>query len=196
MKIVLTLLSLIVIIYTILCFINVMLSWIPGSKFTKFGRFISSICDPYMNLFSNRGWFRIRNMDFSPIISIGLLSILTSILAAISGSVKVTFGSILAMILNMALDLLSFVLGMLFLLLLIRWITLMINKGQTNSNSLWYHLDSYLTNISRKISEIFARKYLSYQNSLLISWITILLVLIISSQLLRILIGLCLKIPF
>ena len=196
MKIVLTLLSLIVIIYTILCFINVMLSWIPGSKFTKFGRFISSICDPYMNLFSNRGWFRIRNMDFSPIISIGLLSILTSILAAISGSVKVTFGSILAMILNMVLDLLSFVLGMLFLLLLIRWITLMINKGQTNSNSIWHHLDSYLTNISRKISEIFARKYLSYQNSLLISWITILLVLIISSQLLRILIGLCLKIPF
>ena len=196
MKIVLTLLSLIVIIYTILCFINVMLSWIPGSKFTKFGRFISSICDPYMNLFSNRGWFRIRNMDFSPIISIGLLSILTSILAAISGSVKVTFGSILAMILNMVLDLLSFVLGMLFLLLLIRWITLMINKGQINSNSIWYHLDSYLTNISRRISEIFARKYLSYQNSLLISWITILLVLIISSQLLRILIGLCLKIPF
>ena len=196
MKIVLTLLSLIVIIYTILCFINVMLSWIPGSKFTKFGRFISSICDPYMNLFSNRGWFRIRNMDFSPIISIGLLSILTSILAAISGSVKVTFGSILAMILNMVLDLLSFVLGMLFLLLLIRWITLMINKGQINSNSIWYHLDSYLTNISRRISEIFARKYLSYQNSLLISWITILLVLTISSQLLRILIGLCLKIPF
>ncbi|MCR4742808.1 MAG: YggT family protein [Treponema sp.] len=196
MKIALSILSLLVIIYTILCFINIMLTWIPGSKFTKFGRFISSICDPYMNLFSNRGWFRIRNLDFSPVISIGLLSILSSILGGISGSVKVTFGSILAMILSMVQSILSFVLGMLFLLMLIRWIVLLVNHGQTNSNSIWYQIDSFLTNISRKISGIIARKYLSYQTSLLISWITLLLVLIVSSQLLRILMGLCLKIPF
>ena len=48
---ILSLLSAAVSIYTILCLIDIFMSWLPGIKFTSFGRFISAITEPYMGFF-------------------------------------------------------------------------------------------------------------------------------------------------
>ena len=54
MHAVLSILSGLIVIYTVLCLISIFMTWIPGAKFTKFGKVISSITDPYLNFFSKR----------------------------------------------------------------------------------------------------------------------------------------------
>ena len=121
---ILSLISALLSIYTLCCFLYIIMSWIPGLKFTKFGRIISSICEPYLNLFSRSGFLRLGNIDFSPIISIGLLSLASTILGGIQATGRIYFGGILYTIISSLWGIVQSLGGMLFLLVLIRWIIL------------------------------------------------------------------------
>lgn len=196
MGIVLSILSGLVVVYTVLCLISIFMTWIPGAKFTKFGKVISAITDPYLNLFSKRGWFRVGNIDFSPILAIGILSILSSVIGGIATSGRIHFGGILAMILGMLWSLISTLLGIFILLILIRWIVLLVNKGQVSTNSAWYQVDLMLQKFVYKIGNTFFRNNLTYQKALLVSWISLGVIWFIARILFAILINLCNNIPF
>lgn len=196
MGIVLSILSGLVVVYTVLCLISIFMTWIPGAKFTKFGKVISAITDPYLNLFSKRGWFRVGNIDFSPILAIGILSILSSIIGGIATTGRIHFGGILAMILGMIWSLISTLLGIFILLILIRWIVLLVNKGQVSTNSAWYQVDLMLQKFVYKIGNTFFRNNLTYQKALLVSWISLGVIWFIARILFAILINLCNNIPF
>lgn len=196
MGIVLSILSGLVVVYTVLCLISIFMTWIPGAKFTKFGKVISAITDPYLNLFSKRGWFRVGNIDFSPILAIGILSILSSVIGGIATTGRIHFGGILAMILGMIWSLISTLLGIFILLILIRWIVLLVNKGQVSTNSAWYQVDLMLQKFVYKIGNTFFRNNLTYQKALLVSWISLGVIWFIARILFAILISLCGKIPF
>lgn len=171
---ILSILSAIIYLYALLCLANVLLSWIPGLKFTKAGRFISKITDPYMNFFSRRGIFRIGNIDFSPIVSLGILSLVSTILANIQRTGKIYIGGIIATIFGSIWGIVQSLCGLLFLLILIRWIVLLVNHGVTPYDSIWTRFDQMLNRIVYKISGTFYRKPINYQNALLVSWIAIL----------------------
>ena len=193
---ILSFLSAVIIIYTILCLISIFMTWIPGAKFTRFGKIISSITDPYLRVFSRRGWFRFGNIDFSPILAIGILSLVSSILGGITTTGRIYFGGILATILNMLWSVCSSLLTIFFLLILIRWIVLLANKGQVSTNSAWYQLDLMLQKFVYKLGNSFVKNSLTYQKALLISWISIGIIWVIARILFGILIMLCYKIPF
>ena len=193
---ILSIISAIIIIYTVLCLISIFMTWIPGAKFTKFGKLISKITDPYLNLFSRRGWFRFGNIDFSPILAIGILVLVSSILGKITLTGRIYFGGILQEILGMVWNVSSSLLTIFFLLIFIRWIVLVINKGQVSTNSAWYQLDLLLQKFVYKIGNSFFKRNLTYQKALLVSWISILIISTILWILIKLLIGLCGKIPF
>lgn len=194
---ILKILSAAIVIFTILCVVNIILSWVPGAKFTTFGRFISKICDPYLNFFSKNGRFVFGNVDFSPILSIGILSLVSSILSGINNTGRIFFGGILATIISMLWSICSSLLSLLFLLVLIRWIVLLANHGQTSFNSAWNQFDSLINKFSYKIAKTFVKKTVSYQTTLLINWITFLVVLILGNILINgFLVNLCYRIPF
>ena len=193
---IISLLSAIVTIYTILCFINIVMSWIPGLKFTAFGRFISAATNPYMNFFSKWGLLRIGSIDFSPIISIGILSLISSILAGIQGTGRIYIGGILATIIYMLWNIISSLVGIFFLLVLIRWIVLLINKGQTSYDSGWNQIDMILNKFSYKIAGTFLKNSFNYQKSLLVTWIFFLVVIFAGRLLTAILVNLCYQLPF
>ncbi len=194
---ILKILSAAIVIFTILCVVNIILSWVPGAKFTTFGRFISKICDPYLNFFSKNGRFVFGNVDFSPILSIGILSLVSSILSGINNTGRIFFGGILATIISMLWSICSSLLSLLFLLVLIRWIVLLANHGQTSFNSAWNQFDSLINKFSYKIAKTFVKKPVSYQTTLLINWITFLVVLILGNILINgFLVNLCYRIPF
>lgn len=193
---ILSILSAALMIYTIMCFINILMSWIPGLKFTAFGRFISSATDPYLNFFSKKGLFRIGMIDFSPIISLGILSLASSILGGIQSSGVIHFGGILATIIVNLWGIASSLLGILFLLVLIRWIVLMANKGVTDYNSGWNKLDQMLNKFTYKIAGTFVKCGMNYQKSLLVTWIALLVVLIAGHFIFNELAYLCSLIPF
>ncbi len=195
-QVILSVLSAAITIYTLMCFVYVMLSWFPGARFTKFGRFIESVCSPYMNLFSRFGWLRFGNMDFSPILSIGFLSVVSSILSRISATGTLYFGSILESIIYMLWNVCSSILSILFFVVLVRWIVLLVKNGQTSINSIWYQVDRMIEGITFKISSTFFKSRVSYQKALLVTWITLLIFLGVGRFLVGILCALCMKIPF
>lgn len=193
---ILSLLAAALTIYTIMCFIDILLSWIPGLKFTKFGHFISGACDPYMNLFSRLGFLRIGSIDFSPIVSIGLLSLASAILAGIQRTGRIFLGGILGTIIGSIWSIASSLLGIFTLLTFIRWIVLAINRGRTSYDSGWNQVDMILNKFSYKVAGTFSKKSMSYQQSLLITWISFTVILILGYYLTGILTTLCYKMPF
>ena len=182
--------------YTLLCFIYILMSWFPGARFTKFGHFMSSVCDPYMNLFRKMSFLRIGNIDFSPIVSLGILSLASAILAGIQHTGRIFLGGILGTILSSLWGIASSIMGIFALLIFIRWIVLLINKGRTSYESGWNQVDMILNKMSYKIAGTFSKKSMSYQTSLLLSWIILLVALIVGHILIGILVSLCYKMPF
>lgn len=182
--------------YTLLCFIYILMSWFPGARFTKFGHFMTTICEPYMSLFRKMSFLRIGNIDFSPIVSIGLLSLASAILAGIQRTGRIFFGGILGTVLNSLWGIASSIIGIFTLLILIRWIVLLINKGRTSYDSGWNQVDMILNKMTYKIAGTFSKKTMSYQTSLLLSWISLLVSLVVGHILIDILVSLCYKMPF
>ena len=153
--------------YTLLCFIYILMSWFPGARFTKFGHIMSSICDPYMNLFRKMSFLRIGNIDFSPIVSIGLLSLASAILAGIQRTGRIFLGGILGTVLSSLWGIASSIFGIFAILIFIRWIVLLINKGRTSYESGWNQIDMILNKMTYKIAGTISKKSMSYQmNSL------------------------------
>lgn len=171
------------------------MSWLPGLRFTKFGRFIASICEPYLGIFRRIRFLQIGNIDFTPILSIGLLSLVSSVLARLSSSNKVYIGEILANVVGMAWSLISSLLLIIFLLIFIRWIILLINKGRRDAYSLWASVDTMLERFVYKVGGIFYKGNLTYQKALLINWITIIVFSFLCGYIVRLILSLLIKLP-
>ena len=182
--------------YTLLCFIYILMSWFPGAKFTKFGHVMSAICEPYMNLFRKMSFLRIGNIDFSPIVSLGLLSLASAILSGIQRTGAIFFGGIIGTIISSLWSIASSIIGIFALLIFVRWIVLTINKGRTSYESGWNQVDMILNKMTYKIAGTFSKKTMSYQTSLLWSWIILLITLGLGHFLILILVNLCYKMPF
>lgn len=182
--------------YTICCFAYIIMSWIPGLKFTKFGRVVSSLCEPYMGIFSRLGFTHIGNIDFSPIISIGLLSLASSILGGIQATGRIYFGGILQTVIMMLWGIVQSLMGLFFLVILIRWIILAIHRGYTPYESPWTQVDRMISQFTYKVGRTFVKGNLTYQKSLLITWITLIVFLIAGNFIVRVLAVLCASIPF
>ncbi|BDC92495.1 YggT family protein [Treponema bryantii] len=193
---ILTILAGVLSIYTLLCFVYILMSWFPGARFTKFGHVMTAICEPYMGLFRKLGFLRIGSIDFSPIVSIGILSLASAILAGIQRTGRIFFGGILGTILSSLWGIASSIIGIFTLLILIRWIVLLINKGRTSYDSGWNQVDMILNKMSYKIAGTFSKKNMSYQTSLLLSWIILLVTLGVGHFLILILVNLCYRMPF
>lgn len=61
--------------------IRVLLSWF-GSPYNFFTGIVYQIADPILNLFKNR-YFRFGMMDFSPIVAILVLNLISSLLTSL-----------------------------------------------------------------------------------------------------------------
>lgn len=192
---ILGLLSAAVTIYTILCFINIIISWFPGAKFTGFGKMISALTDPYMNFFSRSGWLTFGNIDFSPILSIGVLSVISSILGGITATGRLYVGGIIATVLAMLWNVTSSILSIAFLLVIIRWIVLTVKHGYTPYDSAWNNIDQFLQKIAFKVSKTFIRSPSSYSKALLITWIVFAVILAAGNIFINILVNICYHMP-
>ncbi len=195
-QIILSILSAILYIYTLCCLVYILMSWFPGAKFTKFGRALTKICEPYLGIFRKLTILRVGNIDFSPIISLGLLSLISVILAGIQHTGRIYLGGILGTIISSLWGILSSIIGIFILLIFIRWIVLLINKGKTSYDSGWNQLDIFLSKFTYKISATFARRSINYQTSLLVSWITLLIFSIAGTIIINYLSELLHKLPF
>ena len=182
--------------YTTICFIRILIAWFPGANYSPVGKFLSQLCDPYMNMFY-RIPLRIGMFDFTPILSLGLLTMLSSLLKEIGKTGRIYVAGILSNIVLLLWNAVSTIGIILFLIFFVRYCVAIFSKSSNNYDSPWQALDRYISNTVFKISKPFSfGKPNSYKNALLISSFVLFLSLIAGNILIEMLINIIAIIPF
>ncbi|QTQ11100.1 YggT family protein [Treponema parvum] len=181
-------------IYSFLCFIRIMLTWFPGLAYSRFAQILSSLCDPYLNLF-RRLPLRFGAFDFSPLISFGVLMVASSIFGNLAMSRSITFGLFLVLALNMLLQIINSLITFFIFFLVIRLIILLIRRD--SYSSIWSQIDYSINPLVFKISSLFSGgRPISYKNSLIISIFTLLAFNLGVRYIANILFSLLARLPF
>ena len=187
-KFLITTLAQVIHIYSDLCIIRIFLTWIPQINYSSIGRIFSSICDPYLNLFS-RLPLRIGMIDFTAIVALTGLYLAESILGSISQTGFISLSVILSHLLLACWSIVSSLLIIFFLICLIRYLVSIFYKQSNNYNSRWQILDNAIRNYVFKLCHPFTfRKPISYNTALLLDSF----ILLFSIFLIRFLVGLLL----
>ncbi|GMO11897.1 MAG: YggT family protein [Treponemataceae bacterium] len=163
MRFVFGILANILTVYSFLCFIRIMMSWVvPHYSTNPIVQFLYQLCDPYLNVFRGLSFLRMGYMDFSPVLAIALLSGITSICSKIAASGILTVGSLLAMLVSVVGTVIA---SMLFLLIILTAVRLVADIVAPHSTfALWSTLDRllypFLSGIVRTIvrNRIISRK--------------------------------------
>lgn len=181
--------------YTMMCFVRIILTWIPSLNYSRFGHFMSAACDPYMNYFRRFGFLRFGTIDFSPILSLGLLVAASNILSNIAATGRLGVGYILASIVSVGWSIVASVIGFLVILLIIRLVALLLNK---NGGSLWYTLDQTLNPVVYKIAGIFRGKntFMTQKKAFVITIVALLALRLVGGIAFSMVSRLLLRLPF
>lgn len=173
---ILKLLSSLISVYTLLCFLRVILTWFPSLTYSAFGRFLSAVCDPYMNIFRRLKFLRFSMLDFSPALAICVLVAASSVLGNIAMTGHFSLLSFIATLLSMAWSLVSSFLGFFAAVIGIRLLLLLIRKDY---NAIVQQLDYSIQPIIFKIASPFSgHRPISYKSALVVALITIIFIII------------------
>ncbi|MBQ9238786.1 MAG: YggT family protein [Treponema sp.] len=155
-------------IYATVCFIRIILSWFPGALYTRFGQLLSAVCDPYLNLFRPIRWLHVGAVDFSPMLAIGALSALATILQGIAQTGRIYFGGILALLISLVWSVIFALALLLLIVLVIRFVALLFGRNSQYYGSIWSQLDGALSPLVFRMTRIFPRRFaLNYRGALI-----------------------------
>ena len=182
--------------YSTLCFFRIILTWFPSLNYSAIGKFLSSICDPYLNLFS-RLPLRIGMFDFTAMIAIGILYVISSILGNISASGYISLSMILANLLSIVWSIATSIATVIMIIFIVRYLVSIFSRTSNQYDSPWQRFDDAIRNMVFKICNFFTGgRSISYKTALLIDSIAMLAILILSSFLYRWLMVFIHYIPF
>lgn len=191
-----SLLSAVLSLYMILCFVRIILSWFPQAQYSPVGRFFCAVCDPYLNLFRPLR-LRFGAFDFSPAVALCILIALSSVCANLARGGRISVGGILALLLSMAWSVVSSVLGFLIVLLIVRLVVLLLQRGYTSYGTLWDQFDRSLSPIVFRITALFTRGAPTpYKTALVISILTLVAVYFAGRYAIGVLAYLLQQLPF
>ncbi|MCR5218573.1 YggT family protein [Treponema sp.] len=121
--------------YTILCLIHILLTWIPGMAYNRIVYYLSKICSPYLNFFKRFRIFIIAGFDFTPALGLCILGALSSVLSGISQMKFFSIGFLLALFISTLWAVISSILIFLIIMLVIRLIIVFVKGESVRSDS-------------------------------------------------------------
>lgn len=160
-------------VYLFLCFIKILLSWVPSAAYSSFGRMLSSICDPYLNWFRRFRFTRIGMVDFSPVLSLGILSIAAQLITSLLTTGTISLWGLCVSIIELVWSFIGFMLNLLIIFLIIRLGYDLF--GSSSSSPFWYNLDRFLSPVIAKVTGFFPQKPSQYRTRLILTILIILL---------------------
>lgn len=181
--------------YTFLIFVRVMLTWIPSLAYSKIGRLLADICDPFLNLFRRVKFLRTSAIDFTPILAIGTLVIASTVLQNFAAMGRVSLGAFIAIVFQICWSLVNSFLTIVSVIIVIR---LLFNIFSKDSGSrIWAQLDSLISPIAYKVTGFFfPRKFIQYRTVLIIALVALVLVQLIMYVVMGVIIGFFGNLPF
>lgn len=183
--------------YSFLCFIGIFLTWFPNALYSKVGRVITSLTEPFLSKFRRFHFLRTTHLDFTPILGIGVLTILANICTSFAQAKKISIGVLLSIPIQMVWSLISSILGIFIILLLIRTIFYFINPNYPSS--LWTALDNFLAPILYTITNrlpFLKNKFVSFKNALLIGLTVLVAAFLLGTIIIGIILGILQNLPF
>ena len=162
--------------YSLLCLLRIIITWIPNYSYSKPADILAQICDPYMNLFRGIKWIRFGSFDFSPALALCILGAGSQLFSSLANGGYINLQMILAMILGIFFSILSSLIFFLIILFAIRLILIMINKDSYNTSGFMANqIDSSISPIVYRIARTFAMgRRITYKAALIISIIALL----------------------
>jgi YggT family protein len=180
-------------IYAFVCVIRIFLTWIPGVEYSQFGNFIKSFCDPWLNLFKKFNPAHGLGIDFSPIIAIGVLYIISTVFQQIAYTQRISIGIILAIILNMSWSICSSVITIFIVIVVLRWLSMLFNW----TNPFWYNLESAVTPVSAWLrSHLFGNRFMKPNTLMGLTLLSSIAVQFLGTIIIHLLTSLLQSIPF
>lgn len=162
-------------VYSLVCLARVVMSWMPNLEYTTVGRFLASVCDPYLNWFRRFSFSRIGAFDFSPIFALGLLSVASMTFSTLAVTGRITVGVILAGILQVLWSFAAFLLNIFIVLMIIRLVYDLLHRY--GYSQFWTVVDRMLNPpIARVTGFFFRTQVISYRSSLALT-LTVMIVL-------------------
>jgi len=155
-------------IYMFLIFIRIILTWISWMGNGRFLEVLSRITDPYLNWFRRFTFLRVGFMDLSPIAALGVLTLVSRIFSTLSHYGTITLGIILAMVIQVLWGAVSFFLGFLIIILILRLVAHL--SRQNLNNPFWRIIATIAQPVLYKISRIlFNNRIVNLRNEIIIS---------------------------
>lgn len=188
-------LSSLVQIYSFICVVYIILSWMPEMRYSPFGRVLASICEPFLRLFRRFRFARVGVVDFSPILALGALSVISMTLRRFALTGRFSFGFLLASIIQIVWSFFSFLLTILLIFLLVRIVYDFVASNRMRG-PFWVMLDNFLNPIISFVAQAFFRSGGSYRARLIATFACILIVRVGAAILVEMLARLALSIPF
>ena len=189
------LLSSLVSIYMTIIFIRIILTWFTGFSTGGLQNVLAKITDPYLNWFRRFSGLRVGFIDLSPIVALGVLSLVNSVLSTLARYGSITIGIIIALVLQVAWSAVSFFLGFLIIVLVLRLIGHLANANM--HSTFWRIVDTIARPILFRITRIVVRnRIVNFQTALILS-IAILVIAYIALRIIVALVfGILVKLPF
>lgn len=162
--------------YSLLCLLRIIITWIPNYSYSKPADILAQICDPYMNLFRGIKWLRFGSFDFSPALALCILGAGSQLFSSLANRGYINLQMILAMILEIFFLIPSSLIFFLIILFAIRLILIMINRDSYNTSGFMANqIDSSISSIVYRIARTFAiGRRITYKAALIISIIALL----------------------
>lgn len=183
LRTVFTILSSLVSAYAILCMIRIILTWIPQAGSSKFGRFLVSVCDPYLNLFRNIKWMHIGNFDFGPAVALCILGAVSAILGSFSVGVF-SLSYLLQTIVGLVWNIIDSILIFIVVVLAVRLIIIFVTKNSYSPNPILNAIDNSLGLLADRVSRTFVgNKRVPYKTQLITTIIVFVVIMIVGSLL-------------
>ena len=160
--------------YTLILFVRVILSWIPSLEYSKFGKVLAEICDPYLNLYKKIRFLRTGPLDFTPILAIGVLVIISSLLQSIVSSQRVSVGVLIGSVISLCWSVIHAVLVVLIIVIFIRLVVSIFDKD--SSSGIWSQLDNMISPVAYRLTNmVFPNKFIKYQTVLIVALVALIL---------------------
>lgn len=157
-------------VYSLVCLVRVFMSWMPSLEYTTVGRFLASVCDPYLNWFRRFAFSRIGVIDFSPIFALGILSVASMTFSTLAVTGRITVGVILAGIVQVLWSFVAFILNIFIVLMIIRLVYDFFHRY--GYSQFWTIVDRMLNPpIARVTGFFFRSQVISYRASLALTLI-------------------------
>ena len=182
-------------IYMLIIFFRIILTWFQGFGNDGIIDFLSVITDPYLNWFRRFSFLRLGFLDLSPILALGVLTLLNRVLGMLASYGRISIGIVLALALQAVWGAVSFILGFLILLLILRLIAFLFS--QSGANPFWNVIETISQPVLYRITRIFfSGRIVKHITALLVSIASLVIVYIALRLLFAIISTMLVRLPF